>query len=241
MLSTRPSLIRFSLRSLHTSTDETRHLLRELLRETAQSVAVVTAFLPNLTTYHGATLSSFSSIALDPLPLVAFSLRIPSRMASALNTHVPSPSPPSPSPVHLIINILSAAQPHLARHFARPDLHPHPFQDPRVPYTRSHDGLPILSGALGALSCRLVGPSLPLANLRESHASDDEPAGAGFRVAGGEDEVQQVSGGTGLASELFIASVVRVERVPPLEDDSTGLHSLPLLYHRRRYTTVGGL
>ena len=35
-------------------------------------------------TYHGATLSSFSSIALEPEPLVSFSLRLPSRLADAL-------------------------------------------------------------------------------------------------------------------------------------------------------------
>ena len=235
----------------------TRDLLRELLRETAQSVAVVTARLPDRTrhpTYHGATLSSFTSVALDPLPLVAFSLRVPSRMASALNAYlVPSPPSPSPSPAphahpdaHLIINILSAAQPHLADRFARPDLHPRPFADPRVPWTRSQDGLPVLTGALGALSCRLVCPSVPLARLHPggSHVltrafDDGEGEGAGE----GEGEVPQASAETGLASELFIARVLRVERVPLPEnvDDErdAGLHGLPLLYHRRRYTTVG--
>ncbi|KAG8215057.1 hypothetical protein J3R82DRAFT_8466 [Butyriboletus roseoflavus] len=144
-------------RPLHTKTDDTRQLLRELLRETAHTPK-----------YHGATLSSFSSIALDPLPLVAFSLRVPSRMASALNAHhvPPSPSSSGASSAHLIINVLSAAQPHLADRFARPDLHPRPFHDPRVPYTLSQDGLPILAGTLGALSCRLIGPSWPLAHLR---------------------------------------------------------------------------
>ena len=84
------------------------------------------------TLYHGATLSSFTYIALEPLPLVAFSLSVPSRMTSALGAHVaPSPSLlPSPSPslppapparpdAHLIINILSAAQPHLAERTRR--------------------------------------------------------------------------------------------------------------------------
>lgn len=36
--------------------------------------------------YHGATLSSFSSVALQPEPLISFSLRLPSRLAEALNT-----------------------------------------------------------------------------------------------------------------------------------------------------------
>ena len=232
-----------------TRTMLTRDLLRELLRETAQSVAVVTARLPDRArrpsstpTYHGATLSSFTSIALDPLPLVAFSLRVPSRMASALNTHVVPSS--SPAPAHLIINILSAAQPHLADRFARPDLHPRPFADPHVHWTPSQDGLPILSGALGALSCRLVCPSVPLAHLGEPHARafDDAPDVEGEGQGGGEGQVSQASAGTGLASELFIARVLRVERVPLPEDDErdAGLYRLPLLYHRRRYTTVGG-
>lgn len=63
----------------------------------------------------------------------------------------------------------------------------------------------------------------------------------GEREGEEEEEVEQVSGGTGLASELFIARVLRVERVPPSEDpeqDRTGLYRFPLLYHRRRYTTV---
>ncbi|KAF8552702.1 hypothetical protein OG21DRAFT_1511106 [Imleria badia] len=234
-------MIRLSRRCVYTSTDDARQRLRELLRETAQSVAVVTALLPSASTsptYHGATLSSFTSIALDPLPLVAFSLRVPSRMASALNAHVASVgSPPSPS-AHLVINILSAAQPHLADRFARPDLYPRPFADPRVHWTRSQDGLPVLSGALGALSCRLVGASMPLARLRGSHVRDAE--GEGEAGEGGEQEVPQADAGTGLASELFIARVLRVERVPLAEEDGqdTELHRLPLLYHRRRYTTI---
>ncbi|KIJ05597.1 hypothetical protein PAXINDRAFT_93251, partial [Paxillus involutus ATCC 200175] len=179
--------------------------------------------------YHGATLSSFSSIALDPLPLVAFSLRVPSRMASALRARADKHE--ALTAAHLVINVLSAGQPHLAERFARPDLHPRPFEDSEVQWTTSEDGLPILSGALGALSCSLVGPPLPLTDLRWMGR---EP------MSDGNAEVQELAGGGGLASELFIARVLRVERVPPPEGDGSddGLRTLPLLYHRRRYATV---
>ncbi|KAG6329480.1 hypothetical protein ID866_9609, partial [Astraeus odoratus] len=97
--------------------------------------------------YHGATLSSFTSIALDPYPLVAFSLRIPSRMATALNSHVDQARAEMPGLIsaHMVINILSAPQADLAVKFSRADLHPRPFEDPDVHWTKSEDGLPILS------------------------------------------------------------------------------------------------
>ena len=100
-------------------------------------------------------------------------------MASAGHVHA-QPLPPSlplSSSAHFVINILSAAQPHLADHFARPDRHPHPFEDPRVRYATSQDGLPVLSGTLSALLRRLVRPPLLLAHLRKPHmyALDNKP------------------------------------------------------------------
>ena len=132
-------------------------------------------------TYHSTTLSSFTSIALNPLPLVAFSLHVPSRMASALNGRVHAqPLPLSlslSSSAHFLINILTAAQPHLADSFTRPDHHLHPLEDPRIRYTTSQDGLPVLSCMLCALSCHPIGPLLLFAHLQELHvhALDDEP------------------------------------------------------------------
>ncbi|KAG1899448.1 flavin reductase like domain-containing protein [Suillus fuscotomentosus] len=218
--------------------------LRNLLRETAQPVAVVTSTLPDHETaprsdpsiqyqkkapsiFHGATLSSFTSIALDPHPLVAFSLRVPSRMALALNGHASKPQMQMSS--HMVVNILSAAQPHIAQLFSRPDLHP--FSNSEVQWTQSADGLPVIKGALGALSCAVVGRSLPLSDTRWLHSSMEE----------WETEVQQVEGGSGLASELFIARVLRVEDVqePEGQFKNDKLWTLPLLYHRRAYTTVG--
>ncbi|KAG2071635.1 hypothetical protein BDR04DRAFT_502559 [Suillus decipiens] len=218
--------------------------LRKLLRETAQPVAVVTSTLPDhkttpqgdssvqiqtkaLSIFHGATLSSFTSIALDPHPLVAFSLRVPSRMALALNAHASNPQMQMSS--HMVVNILSAAQPHIARLFSSPGLHP--FSESEVQWTRSVDGLPVIKGALGALSCTVVGRSLPLNDTRWLHSSMDE----------WEAEVQQVEGRSGLASELFIARVLRVEDVqePEGQFEDDRLRTLPLLYHQRAYTTVG--
>ncbi|KAG1732370.1 flavin reductase like domain-containing protein [Suillus lakei] len=220
--------------------------LRKLLRETAQPVAVVTSTLPDHETtprshssvqgqknvpsiFHGATLSSFTSIALDPHPLVAFSLRVPSRMALALNAHAAKPQTQM-SP-HMVVNILSAAQPHIARLFSNPNLHPSPFAESGVQWTRSADGLPVIKGALGALSCTVVGRSLPLSDTRWLHPSMEE----------WEADVQQVEGGSGLASELFIARVLRVEDVqePEGQLENNILRTLPLLYHQRAYTTVG--
>lgn len=197
--------------------DAVRHDLRALLRETAQPVAIVTALMPDAhrpssadaaahTRFHGATLSSFSSIAMDPAPLVAFSLRLPSRMAAALRA----------PPARLVVNVLAAAQAPLAVRFSRPDLHPAPFAG--VPHRLTREGLPVLDGALGALSCVLVAPPWPLhdlpALLRGEHPGD----------------VQW--DGEGVASELFIARVTRVEKVS--EDPSKS----PLLYHRRAYATT---
>ncbi|WVW79273.1 hypothetical protein I302_101240 [Kwoniella bestiolae CBS 10118] len=68
-------------------------LLREVMRNVAQPVAIaVTCVPPNSplhgkAKYHGATLTSFTSLTLYPHPLVAFSLRLPSRMADCLRPY----------------------------------------------------------------------------------------------------------------------------------------------------------
>jgi len=209
------------------SNESNRDHLRRLLRETAQPVAVVTSFMPvtehaSACKYHGATLSSFTSVALDPYPLVSFSLRIPSRMATALK------SAESNLPSHMVINILSAAQEATAVCFSRPDLYPEPFSS--IPYTLSEEGLPVLEGSLGALSCKLVAGCWPLHDL-------DFLENQGGVIA--ENEAADGSG-NGVASELFLARVVRVERLPHLGDDDLP-RTLPLLYHRRGYATISNI
>lgn len=200
----------------------TRHQLRALLRETAQPVAVVTSFMPHKggTRYHGATLSSFTSIAMDPYPLVTFALRIPSRMADSLKSSRPE------QPSHMVVNLLSAAQESVAIKFSRPDLYPDPFST--TSYLLSKEGLPVLEGSLGALSCQLVSTALPLHDLEYLRK----------RGAGMEGCVSEVAPlGGGVASELFIARVMRVEPLSLGEDDEGTLRTLPLLYHRRGYTS----
>jgi len=233
--------------------DAIRRDLRALLRDTAQPVAVVTSLMPasaedtsssSHARFHGATLSSFTSIALDPHLLVAFSLRIPSRMATSLSSaHAtptstypaatpPTPAPASPPlPAQMVINILSAAQPAVAARFARPDLHPDPFA--HTPHALSAEGLPVLAGALGALSCRLVAASWPLHDLDSLRGRDSDPQDRG-----------RAWDGEGVASELFIAQVTRVEEVPKPregEDGHDGLSAAPLLYYRRAYATTRAL
>ncbi|KAH9935970.1 uncharacterized protein BXZ73DRAFT_76777 [Epithele typhae] len=147
---------------------------------------------------------------MDPLPLIAFSLRIPSRMAAALTSayalsslqilsirylsHYLRTSRPLPA-AHMVVNILAASQAALATRFARADAYPRPFEG--VPYDHTLDGLPVLAGSLGALSCRLVAPPWPLHDVAALEGSGN---------ARGTWE------GEGVASELFVAEVVRVER-----------------------------
>ena len=120
--------------STGTGTVGTNAKLRALLRETAQPVAVVTSFMPKSsgnthTEYHGAILSSFTSVGLSPYPLVAFSLRIPSRMATTLSELAAARH----RGAQFIVNILSAPQANVAQTFSRTDLYPHPFESLHMP------------------------------------------------------------------------------------------------------------
>ncbi|KAF7983749.1 hypothetical protein HWV62_19725 [Athelia sp. TMB] len=214
------------LRCISTTPEQTtRERLRLLLRDTAQPVAVITSNLSlsgvDKLKHHGATLSSFTSIALDPHPIVSFSLRIPSRMAAALKEASASLTS------HMVVNILSASQQATAVRFSRPDLYPDPFKT--TPYTLSEEGLPILEGSLGALSCKLLKGSWPLHDLDFIEGRSME--------ANVETKMDESLGGTALASELFLARVVRVESL--LAEDDT--RTLPLLYHRRVYATCSEL
>ena len=131
----------------------------------------------------------------------------------------------SRSKSHMVINVLSAAQESTAVRFSRPDLYPDPFSS--IPYLLSEEGLPVLEGCLGALSCRLVKGSWPLHDL-EFIEGRTESANR-----------EAMSEGNGVTSELFLARVIRVETLPFIGDDD--LRTLPLLYHRRGYTTTSDI
>ncbi|KAG9089227.1 hypothetical protein FRC06_001663 [Ceratobasidium sp. 370] len=158
------------------------------MRSCAQPVTVVATRLNDAdhSPLHGATLSSFSSIALHPLPLVALSIRQPSRLADALhfNRRI------DPDTIHGTINILAAHQSQLAVRFSRPDLYPKPFLSTTY---RLEDGFPVFKETVGTLLFSVL-TSLPLsAKVLENF---------GVSVAS--------QGAQGLSSELFVARVTRV-------------------------------
>ncbi|KAF4569790.1 hypothetical protein EYR40_008770 [Pleurotus pulmonarius] len=179
---------------------------------------------------------------MDPYPLVSFALRMPSRMGDTLKS-LYSGTRPTPgqelgreedSRTHLVMNLLSASQAHVAHKFARPDLYPHPFdsssnsaQSENIPYFISKEGLPVLKGSLGAFSCRLIAPAIPLhdlsylENLGRAHTKPRH--------------LPELPPGS-VISELFIAQVVRI--VLEAHSPSTGMK--PLLYHRRSFTSCKG-
>ena len=134
----------------------------------------------------------------------------------------------------MVINLLSAPQVHAAVLFSRPDLHPRPFEDPGIKWSLSHDGLPMLHGCLGALSCRVVGAPWPLNDLTalgDKLTLTHKAEGTRNRCDTGDGDI---------GSELFIAQVMRVEDVPRAAGarDDSDIRTLPLVYHRRSYTTT---
>lgn len=184
-------------------------LLRALWRSTAQPVAVITACLaPSNTANHGATLSSLSSVSLAP-PLVAFSLRLPSTLATFLLADHPAP---------FTVHLLSGQQEDVARAFARQPPRPAPLVHPPSPAPRpapppASDHFPpalftsLASNSLGSLSCTVV-HSIPLA---------------------------QFGDGDGPKSQLFVARVDASAVPEPREGKERG----SLVYWEQGYHAVG--
>lgn len=159
---------------------ELSEAIRKLMRSSAQPVALVSSFLPNaqgtgLTRkIHATTLSSFTTVSLAP-PLVAFSIRLPSRMADALHAGASIPSASAPNTAHtplmerkphFLIHILSSEQGPLSDFFARPGApsfevgaqndETHPFHRCALQPSTSIEGQLIPRDALGSLACSLV-------------------------------------------------------------------------------------
>ncbi|KAF8585710.1 hypothetical protein K439DRAFT_1025626 [Ramaria rubella] len=217
------------------STDETRKNCLSLMRATAQSVSVITTMLSTSPsqhgegvirppTYHGATLSSFTSIAMYPHPFVSFALRTPSRMADSLEGIRFDNQ--EGRQAHLVINLLSASQADLALQFSRP--RDDPFAS--TPYSLSSEGIPILRGCLGALSCTLVN-SFPLRTINPTYS---EGLNGDLERDPGDQE-----------SELFVAKVLRVEsglspgtKFPREQPEEFENSMLPLVYHRQQFVTI---
>lgn len=122
----------------------------------------------------------------------------------------------------MVVNLLSAEQASVAVKFSRADLHPQPFLS--VPYTLSEEGIPVLQGSLGAISCKLVSDAISLHDLGSLGERDLER----------EDALHPENM---VVSELFIARVTRVETLDMGDADEENPRTLPLLYHRRGYTT----
>ena len=103
------------------------------------------------------------------------------------------------------------------------------FKRSSTHYRLNADGIPILDGSLGALTCRLVSAAVPLYDRAYLKALGvDEPPEA---------VIPKLQSG-GVISELFVAEVLRVEESTALYEGQDDLQSLPLLYHRQAFTTI---
>ncbi|KAE8186532.1 hypothetical protein A4X06_0g7815 [Tilletia controversa] len=242
-----------SSRSLPT-TDSVQEQLRAAMRDVAQPVAIITTHLPSSSLVHGATVSSFTTISMNP-PLVAFSLRTPSRLAHALQRQQPDSAKDQP---HFLINLLSHTQADTAAAFAKPGLVPLRFDPARSSLRSSSssasspspptvldnlpvwlsrttpDQIPALKGCMSALACRLEF-KLDLSSPPSPLVGNDEMA---------EDEA--IVGEGTASSQLFVARVCAVEQEREQEEGSKSTPSSdsisgsgdPLVYHRHKFCTI---
>ncbi|KAL4399344.1 riboflavin reductase (NADPH) [Malassezia pachydermatis] len=217
--------------------------IRRIMRTSAQPVALVSAFLPSdlgtgpSNQIHTTTLSSFTTVSLAP-PLVAFSIRLPSRMADALRAGaaIPTSHHQSPTPAqimskkpHFLIHILSSTQGPLSDYFAKPGAPPyvvgqanqdgHPFDTHPMQLSESVEGQLIPRDAVGTLACSLV-YQLDLTSS-DLHGTTEFENGCIHT-----DEV---------GSMLFLAHIHHVEQgdVPPSVSDVRK----PLVYWHQKYHT----
>jgi flavin reductase (DIM6/NTAB) family NADH-FMN oxidoreductase RutF len=222
--------------------------IRALMRSSAQPVAVITSLLPrdpvdatSSDSYaHGATLSSFSTISLNP-PLLAFSLQTPSRMADALQAGYENRD----KGAHFVINILSEEQVTDADGFSKPGLVPFslgsdwtaksdpdnhdndiehplsasPFHASTFAKDASGESLPVLSNSLGSLACSIVS----VLTLKDFETDAENTSNS-------QDNNDSQSSG----SELFLARIHGVENAAK----QSKVERLPLVYWNQTFTTV---
>lgn len=113
--------------------------LRSLMRQVAQPVVVVTGRDRGCGLW-GMTLSTFTSVSLDP-PLALF---CPSRASTTWAAIRPVG--------RWVVNVLTAEQEDLAARFARPG----PGFPASVPYRLTRAGLPVLTGAAATARCTVT-------------------------------------------------------------------------------------
>lgn len=247
----------FSTTARRNGTTSVSDQIRHLMRDSAQPVAIITSFLregnsdlPSKTSngtrlVHGATLSSFTTVSLDPSPLVAFSFKLPSRMAQSLVEHHQSQREPQ---AHFIINVLADNQGHLAGAFARPGLKPYEWdvgQKARMASNQEQDdihplakedtstlkesaharsgshGVPLLDDSIGCLACSLEG-WVDLGRLGRQEE----------RIGMHNEKTEE---GDAVGSRLFIARVHAVEGRKEHDKAST---KKPLVYWKQKFTSV---
>ena len=134
--------------------------LRALVRETAQPVAVVTPFMQpdSSSTSHTLQCTWRDLVHSDgPIPLFAFALRMPSRIASSLDAAQPDQAS------HMVVNLLSVEKASISVKFSRSDLYPELFSS--IPCLLSEEALPTINDSLGTISYKLVSMALPLHDL----------------------------------------------------------------------------
>ncbi|KAI8094377.1 flavin reductase like domain-containing protein [Thamnidium elegans] len=132
--------------SIHTRLNSTHHGViqdvRGIMRKVPQPVVVVTTSKPDdIHDRRGITVSSFTSVSLQPDPLVSFCVRIPSRASELLH-----------SSGNMVLNMLSHEQVQQSIAFSSPtsdQFKDIPFFDDPI------TGLPVLMGTVGAMHCQL--------------------------------------------------------------------------------------
>jgi flavin reductase (DIM6/NTAB) family NADH-FMN oxidoreductase RutF len=207
-------------------------LMRSLMRRVAQPVSVLTVKpsltsstpdrLPSLppppegSTTHsilGATLSSLSSVSLQPFPTISFALRIPSRAADALG--FPPNRKEKGKGNEFEVDLLCEHQEKEAIIFAGDKIEKVSMGNDMIEQTFRT----MRRGSLGWLKCRVV-QRIPIVELKEEETVEFDP------------EKGTEAWGT---SHLFLARVLEVHENKPFAQH---LSERPLVYWKHQFTGV---